>query len=579
MRNLFIIAMMALATVMLWIGAAIANPFADVPTGHWAYEAVDYLQQQSLVEGWPDGHYKGDRLLTRYEFAQAIARVVKKLGETGNTDGRTNALVAQLKDEFAKELAELDNRVKLLEEVSAFDGERITGLEQDVKKVNDWVAATDKNLAILLKTKWSGDFRYRFTMETSDLPSSTPIPNTNPAANQSNSGAINNAEDRFRQRIRFRFGATTTIDDNTSVTWRLATGRDSSGTSANYTLGLASGAGSTIGLDMAYVKWAPWGTKTADGIAKPDVFWLYGGLTPRPEWSYSSLMFDGDLAMHGITAQYLMENGRYALTAWYRLNAEHSVGKDGKGEWDDDTYNYGAQIAAKDLFDVKDLQAYVGYYGWQNLDRLGTAHVSNPCAGGNFTVPNWDPANDPKASDGKVTATGNFNDIISMNDGKFDVLNVGGKYNFTTNIFNGIIGPNTPIEIFGDFAYNTRGYKANVATLHDLQDSDRIGWIAGMVLNKASSKVPGSWQIGAQYGDIGFFATPGMYADSDYLGVGNRGLNASFVYQMSSSATVAYNFFAMQRNIYYYGNDINTSLRGWWQNTNYTHFVDFVWKF
>lgn len=579
MRNFTIIVVLALSTVLLWIGAALANPFADVPSGHWAYEAVDYLQQKGIVEGWPDGQYKGDRLLTRYEFAQAIARVVKKLAQTGNNDPQINALVAQLKDEFNKELNALDERVKLLEEVTGFDNERITGLEQDVKKVNDWVAKTDKNLELLLKTKWSGDFRYRFTMETSDLPSKTAIPNTNPVAYQANSGSINNAEDRYRQRIRFRFGATTTIDDNTSFTWRIATGRDASGTSANFTLGVANGAGSTIGLDQAYIKWAPWGTKTADGIDKTNVFWLFAGLTPRPEWSYSSLMFDGDLAMQGITGQYLMNKGRYALTGWYRLAAEQATDKLGKGSWDDDVHFYGAQLAGKDLFDVKDLQAYVGYYSWQNLDRLGGLHVQNPCAGGNFTVPNWDPAGDPKGTDGKQIATGNFSDIIFINDGKFEVLNVGGKYNFTTNIFDGLIGPNTPIEIFGDFAYNTKDYKPKMATLYDLKDSDRMGWIAGIVINKASSKVPGSWQIGANYGDIGFFATPGIYADSDYLGVGNRGLHASFVYQMSPSATFAYNFFAMQRNLYYYGNDINTNLRGWWQNTIYTHFADFVWKF
>ncbi len=579
MRNLLVIALMSIASVLVWAFAAFANPFSDVPTGHWAYEAVDYLQQQGLVIGWADGQYKGDRLLTRYEFAQAISRVVNKLAEGTNVDGKTSAIVEQLKGEFKKELEEFDTRLKTLEEVGSFDGERITGLEQDVKTINTWVANTDKSLALLLKTKWSGDFRYRFTMETSDLTSATPIPNTNPVANQSNNGAINNAEDRFRQRIRFRFGATTTIDDDTSVTWRLATGRDVNGNSSNFTLGVPSGAGSSIGLDQAYVKWAPWKSKNADGAAKQDVFWLYAGLTPRPEWAYSSLMYDGDLAMQGITAQYLMENGRYALTGWFRLNGENSVGQDKTGSWDDDTANYGIQLGAKDVFDVKDLQAYIGYYAYQNLDRFGSMHVTNPCAGGNFTVPNWNPANDPAAADGKITATGNFNDIIYINGGDFDVLNVGGKYGFTTNLFNGLIGPNTPIEIFGDFAYNTNDFKSGMATRFDLKDSDRIGWIAGGTLNKASSKVPHSWQLTAMYGDIGMFSTPGMYADSDYLGVGNRGLNASFLYQLNPSATVAYNFFAMQRNMYYYGNDVNANLRGWWQNTNYSHFVDFVWKF
>ena len=58
---------------------AAASTFSDVPTDHWAYDAIDYLQQASLVEGYPDGTFGGARSFTRYEMAMVIARVFTKI--------------------------------------------------------------------------------------------------------------------------------------------------------------------------------------------------------------------------------------------------------------------------------------------------------------------------------------------------------------------------------------------------------------------------------------------------------------------------------------------------------------------
>ena len=51
--------------------------FPDVPSNHWAYEAVSDLSRRGLVEGYPDGTFGGDRLLTRYEFAQIVYRAIQ----------------------------------------------------------------------------------------------------------------------------------------------------------------------------------------------------------------------------------------------------------------------------------------------------------------------------------------------------------------------------------------------------------------------------------------------------------------------------------------------------------------------
>ena len=81
-----------------------ANPFSDVPAGHWAYDAVNKLAAEGVVEGYPDGTYGGDRLMTRYEMAQIVA---KAMANGANVD--------RLAAEFADELDSLGVRVANLE--------------------------------------------------------------------------------------------------------------------------------------------------------------------------------------------------------------------------------------------------------------------------------------------------------------------------------------------------------------------------------------------------------------------------------------------------------------------------------
>ena len=93
-----------------------ANPFSDVPAGHWAYAAVAKLAAAGVVDGYPDGTFKGDRTMTRYEMAQIIAKALAK-GAIGADD--------KLVSEFADELDNLGVRVAKLEKNA--DNVRITG--------------------------------------------------------------------------------------------------------------------------------------------------------------------------------------------------------------------------------------------------------------------------------------------------------------------------------------------------------------------------------------------------------------------------------------------------------------------
>lgn len=89
-----------------------ANPFADVDTSSWAYQAVCQLSDQGVVDGYPDGTFKGDKNVSRYELAQIIARLMAK--EESLNDSQ-KAAVRKLSAEYAGELQSLGVRVKELE--------------------------------------------------------------------------------------------------------------------------------------------------------------------------------------------------------------------------------------------------------------------------------------------------------------------------------------------------------------------------------------------------------------------------------------------------------------------------------
>ena len=91
-----------------------ANPFSDVPAGHWAYDSIAKLAASGVIEGYGDDTFRGDRLMTRYEMAQIVAKAMAK-----------GANVDKLAAEFADELDKLNVRVAALEKKS--DNVKITG--------------------------------------------------------------------------------------------------------------------------------------------------------------------------------------------------------------------------------------------------------------------------------------------------------------------------------------------------------------------------------------------------------------------------------------------------------------------
>ena len=158
-----ILAMAAVAALAAGASAYAANPFADVSTSDWAYQAVADLSDQGIVEGYPDGTFKGETNITRYEMAQIIARLMAKEDQY-NAEQR--ATIDKLAGEYADELDTL--------------GVRVSNLEKKVGNIS-----------------WSGDARMRYIQDSK-------------------------GDDFWNGRVRIT--AKGQVNENTTVVGRLSTG-------------------------------------------------------------------------------------------------------------------------------------------------------------------------------------------------------------------------------------------------------------------------------------------------------------------------------------------------------------------
>jgi len=181
MKKMILVALLAVVVVVP-VFAAQANPAQTVPFDHWAYDAVDQLVQKGIIIGYPDGTFKGDRAMTRYEFAMAISRLLDVVqaqkgpqgdqgprgdagaagaagaqglagakgdtgpkGETGPQgtidEAKIAALVNKLCDEFKAELKDLRGDVDALSDDVADLTYRVSALEEQARgpKVFGWI--------------------------------------------------------------------------------------------------------------------------------------------------------------------------------------------------------------------------------------------------------------------------------------------------------------------------------------------------------------------------------------------------------------------------------------------------------
>ncbi|KAF1678457.1 putative porin, partial [Veillonella sp. R32] len=149
-----------------------ANPFSDVTPNDWAYQSVAQLAAAGVINGYPDGTFKGQNNITRYEMAQMVA---KAMANEARANAEQQALINRLADEFSSELNNL--------------GVRVATLENKVGNV-----------------KVTGDVRLRYQ-------------------------DFEHGKSKFDYRGRIQFNAT--VNDNTSAVVRITTGNHEFGNSSN----------------------------------------------------------------------------------------------------------------------------------------------------------------------------------------------------------------------------------------------------------------------------------------------------------------------------------------------------------
>lgn len=112
MKHAFLKAAIAACFACAAVTVSAANPFTDVSADDWAYQAVASLSDEGVIDGYPDGTFRGDKHVTRYEIAQIVARLMAK-EDTLNVSQKET--LAKLSSQYANELKDLGVRIAELE--------------------------------------------------------------------------------------------------------------------------------------------------------------------------------------------------------------------------------------------------------------------------------------------------------------------------------------------------------------------------------------------------------------------------------------------------------------------------------
>lgn len=112
MKHAFLKAAIAACFACAAVTVSAANPFTDVSSDDWAYQAVASLSDEGVIDGYPDGTFRGDKHVTRYEIAQIVARLMAKEDTLNASQKET---LARLSAQYADELKDLGVRIAELE--------------------------------------------------------------------------------------------------------------------------------------------------------------------------------------------------------------------------------------------------------------------------------------------------------------------------------------------------------------------------------------------------------------------------------------------------------------------------------
>ncbi|HLW59792.1 MAG TPA: S-layer homology domain-containing protein [bacterium] len=233
---------MAVAAVLVFalVSPAFAQPFADTPTNHWAYDAIAELAAKGLIEGYPDGTFKGDRAMTRYEMAMVVARLLARIESI-----QIPAPTPPPPPEVTK--ADIDTIMRLVNEFRAelaAKNVRLTAVEEELNAIK----------ARLDNVRVTGGLRFREDLNQLEAGKTATGLNGNP-----NTGTVSasNSQRGNRPRYEFKLG----FDGSVAPDLHFITALESTGgynffnSSASFLGG--AGNGSFGSVDSAFLDWKP----------------------------------------------------------------------------------------------------------------------------------------------------------------------------------------------------------------------------------------------------------------------------------------------------------------------------------
>ena len=505
-----------IACLICGAGAALATgPYEDVPTDHWAYDALDYLTGRGVLEGYPDNFFKGDRTLTRYEFGQAVARLLDSIPQS---DSGVQLMAETLRAEFSDQLAELLRGLDgTAASVNALDA-RIGDLEGAAGENSSQIADLESRMdGFRPGPNWNGEFVYRWESICQQTRVSQPDSR------------------RFRQRIRFRIGYSKQINEAVQMNFRLQTMTGNDETDSFHTLSDRFNS-ADIFLDQAYIRYSPaWfgfytrcedpvdcsGCETSgcpsctDCTPRLDV---YAGIFPNISTDPNEIVLDEDVNLHGAGLV-------YHFNEEFRIMTAASVAVEVNGlDFDDDTYMFVTELRHDNLFGGS-LDAWVGAYSWHKESSLPAAYFAgNRMAAFDFNNDGLIDGNDRFATD-------------------FHTLKGGMQYTFDW-------WWDKPLAVYGEYMVNLdsdaedRIDAVNPFVVPDIiyESSDDYGWVVGAQYGQVPENCR-DWYAFARYKEIGANAIIDGFGDQDAGGANINSLEVHWEYMWADNTLVGVSWF------------------------------------
>lgn len=470
----------ACACTVLTVHAS--DQFTDLPRDHWAYSSLAYLAETGVLEGYPDGWFRGEQCLTRYEFAQAVARLVETV-DSGNFGQSSQVMVQALQAEFADELALFRQNVdELAGQVSAAE-ELVTGLEGRVAEQNGQLSALEEAISHMKPgPAWSGTFldRWDFTAQGD--------------------------QERFTHRIYLLLGYSKQIEEEVQVGWRFKVNTGNAPNSSTWVLGHA-GKTAEFFLDRAYVKYTPsWfgSYLNADAETCSPRLDIYAGIYPNLSKDLFYSVFDTDFNYQGLGLVYHF-NRDFQITACANIVSERQADT----FFDDDTYLLVSELRYDNLA-LSGLDAWIGCYSFEKPGNLPTSYFADN------SLPGFDFNND---------GTLDAHDRFSTN---FRTLKAGLQYTHECTW-------NKQLSVYAEYLINTASNaEAQIDAVNesvepdiDYDSSDDTGYLIGAQIGATPAQC-GDWSAFVRYKELGANVIIDGLGDAGVSGANVNSLEACF---------------------------------------------------